>query len=181
MATQGTGLLDWRARAAAVADPERPPVRLPGALITELYAHARECYPEECCGLLIGPPGALPHRVLRCTNVQSRRKSEGESDLDARHAFWIDERELLTALRDAEQAAEALRGVYHSHVDTEAYLSHTDAACAAGPDGVPLWEGVPQIVVSVREGKVQGAAWFEWRTDPAGEDGWVGCRLEQAG
>src|SRR5262245_23926261 len=45
-------------RAAAVLDPALPPVALPRGLVLEAFAHARECYPEECCGLLIGPAGA---------------------------------------------------------------------------------------------------------------------------
>jgi proteasome lid subunit RPN8/RPN11 len=126
------------------------------------FQHARECYPEECCGLLTGADSESPVRVVRCTNVQSKRVARGESDLDARRAFWIDEQELLNALRAAEQRGERLVVIYHSHVDTAAYLSLTDLEGALGPDDRPLYPGTAQLVVSVQESGVLGAALFDW-------------------
>ena len=152
----------WRERAAAVADPELEPARLARQVVLEVFQHARECYPEECCGLLLGIDAHGPLRVLRCANVQSARAARGESDLDARRAFWIDEQELLHALRDADQRGERLVAVYHSHVDTAAYLSFTDLAGALGPDGRPLYPGARQLVVSVQESGVRDAALFHW-------------------
>ncbi len=152
----------WQERAAVRPEPDRPPAGFHRPLLAEVFAHARECYPEECCGLMLGPPDGEPRQVVRCTNVQSTRYAKGESKLDARQGFWIDEQELEQALRAAEARGEALRIVYHSHVDTEAYLSHTDVAAALGPEGTPLWPGVAQLVVSVGESGVRGAALFEW-------------------
>ena len=153
----------WQQRAAAVADANREPAAIPRELMAEIFAHARECYPEECCGLLMGPSSDAPlQRVVRCTNVQSQRYARGESQLDASHGFWIDPHELEGALRSAEERKEVLQGVYHSHIDTAAYPSHTDLQAAAGPNGRPLWPGVGQLVVSVRDGEVREAALFEW-------------------
>jgi proteasome lid subunit RPN8/RPN11 len=152
----------WRGRAAAVVEPDLEPARLPREVVLEVFQHARECYPEECCGLLLGTDAQGPLRVLRCANVQSARAARGESDLDARRAFWIDEQELLHALRDADQRGERLVAVYHSHVDTAAYLSFTDLAGALGPDGRPLYPGALQLVVSVQESGVRDAALFVW-------------------
>ncbi|MEX2209157.1 MAG: M67 family metallopeptidase [Myxococcota bacterium] len=152
----------WQTRAAAQLDASLEPVPLPRDLLAEVFQHARECYPEECCGLLLGRGEEVPTRVVRCTNVQSTRVARGESDLDARRAFWIDEQELLNALRGAEQRGERLVVIYHSHVDTAAYLSHTDLAGALGPDGRPLYPGVAQLVISVQESRVLGAALFAW-------------------
>jgi proteasome lid subunit RPN8/RPN11 len=125
----------WQTRAAAQLDGSLEPVELPRELLLEVFQHARECYPEECCGLLTGTDRGDPVRVIRCSNVQSARVARGESVLDARRAFWIDEQELLNALRGAEQRGERLVVVYHSHVDTAAYLSFTDLEGALGPDG----------------------------------------------
>lgn len=42
-------------------------------ILAEIYAHARETYPEECCGFLIGPRGsAVIDEVRRCVNEQNR-------------------------------------------------------------------------------------------------------------
>ena len=153
---------DWRERSAATSDPDAEPAELPRGLLLEVFQHARECYPEECCGLLTGIEGEGPLHVVRCTNVQSQRVARGESNLDASRAFWIDEQELLNALRAAEASGEKLLVIYHSHVDTAAYLSHTDVAGALGPDDEPLYPGCAQLVVSVRESGVGEAALFSW-------------------
>ena len=158
-------MAEWRERSAAASDPDAEPAELPRELLLEVFQHARECYPEECCGLLTGTDAQGPLHVVRCTNVQSQRVARGESNLDASRAFWIDEQELLNALRAAEASGEKLLVIYHSHVDTAAYLSHTDVAGALGPDGEPLYPGSAQLVVSVRESGVGEAALFAW--DPA--------------
>ncbi len=168
---------DWTTRAAARVDERRPEATLPRELMLEVYGHARECYPEECCGLIAGPSDGGAERVIRCRNVQSQRQSQGESELGARHAFWMDERELLDALRAIEANGHALKLIYHSHVDTAAYLSNTDVRAALDPEGEPLWPGVGQLVVSVRDGRVGEAGLFEW--DP-GEHGFVGRPLREA-
>ncbi len=152
----------WRGDAAAVPDPTRAPALLQRALLAEVFAHARECYPEECCGLLLGPPAVAPVRSVRCSNVQSLRRSQGDSCLDASKGFWIDDGELEQTLRAADQCGESLRVVYHSHVDTGLYLSRTDLEAALGPERTPSWPDVGQLVVAVREGQVEGAALFEW-------------------
>ena len=156
---------DVEERAAAVPDRQSPPALYPREIMVEVFVHARECYPEECCGLLIGEPGGAPRQIVRCTNVQSQRFSKGESQLDAGRGFWIDEQQIQAALNSAEQEGETLCAVYHSHVDTGAYLSHTDLLAATGPDGTPIWPGVAQLIVSVRNGAVEEAAVFEWDSE----------------
>ncbi|HTO53482.1 MAG TPA: M67 family metallopeptidase [Myxococcota bacterium] len=145
-----------------MSDPDAEPAELPRELLLEVFQHARECYPEECCGLLIGTEVDGPLHVVRCANVQSQRVARGESNLAASRAFWIDEQELLHALRAAESVGERLLCIYHSHVDAAAYLSHTDVAGALGPDGEPLYPGAAQLVVSTGESGVDAAALFEW-------------------
>ncbi|NRA03201.1 MAG: M67 family metallopeptidase [Myxococcales bacterium] len=153
---------DWRERAAVLVDPEGGRATLPVELLNELFSHARECYPDECCGILTGPAGGEAVEQTRCTNVQDLRHSEGESELDAGHGFWIDERELLPALQRARARGHDLLTVYHSHIDTEVYLSREDLRGALGDDGTPLWPGVGQVVISVQQGEVRGAGLFEW-------------------
>jgi len=145
---------------AALPDASLVPVELPGSLILEVFAHAREAYPEECCGLLLGRRGAAPDRAVRGDNVQNRRRARGESELDATRGFWIDEQQLLRELRRAEAQGEALLVVYHSHPDAGPYLSQTDVQSALGPDGAPLWPGVGHLVVSVRDGAAREAALY---------------------
>ena len=157
----------WRERAAAVPDGSLEPAELPRALLEDAGAHARECYPEECCGLVFGRPEGPPERLVRCTNVQSRRFSRGESELDARHAFWIDEQEQLEALQQADVSGQALLVVYHSHVDAPAYFSHTDVRSALDDQGAPLHPDVAWLVLSVESDGIHGSAIYDW--DPATE------------
>jgi adenylyltransferase/sulfurtransferase len=162
-----SGQEDWWVRAAARVEADLPAIELPRALVLELYGHARESYPEECCGLIVGPKQSASWRAVRCSNVQNARKAQGESELDAREAFWVDEAELLSVLRAAESAGEALQAIYHSHADTAAYLSHIDVRNATGASGRPLWPGLAHVVVSVLEDGARGSGWFEW-DEPAG-------------
>lgn len=154
---------DWQERAAAVVDASAPGVSLPTEIVGELFAHAVECYPEECCGLVLGSPPLGLGRVLRCTNVQDRQLRRGESTLDAKRAFWIDEYELLEASRAAETSGEEILIIYHSHVDAPAYFSQQDLRGALGPQGTPLWPHAAQLVIAVHEGVVSDAALFEWQ------------------
>jgi proteasome lid subunit RPN8/RPN11 len=52
--------------------------------------------------------------------------------------------------------------VYHSHTDAGAYMSDADVQAALGPDGAPVWPGVGHLVVSVQQGSVREAVYFEW-------------------
>jgi len=154
-------------RAAAVLDPALEAVEIARELVLEALAHARECYPEECCGLLVGVPGGPARRIVRCSNVQNLRQSRGETALGAREAFWMDEGDLLRAVREADAGGEQIQMIYHSHVDADAYLSQHDLAGALGPDGRPLWPGTAQLVLSVREGTTREAVCFVWN-EPSG-------------
>ena len=127
----------WYARAAAQPEPEHRPAAFQRLLLAEVFAHARECYPEECCGLMLGPPGAEPRQVVRCTNVQNVRLAKGESSLNSSQGFWIDEQELERALRSAEARGE-------------------DGRLVVRLDG-PAERGCQQvIVIDMDDGKVLG-------------------------
>jgi len=153
---------------AALPDGSLAAAELPAALMLEVFAHARETYPEECCGLLVGRADGPPERVVRCDNVQNRRRAQGESELDATRGFWIDEQQLLRELRRAEAQGDALLVVYHSHPDAGPYLSRTDVQAALDAYGAPLWPGVAHLVVSVREGAAREAALYAFDAESGG-------------
>jgi proteasome lid subunit RPN8/RPN11 len=165
-------------QAGAVA-PERTrePLLLPRTVLSEVYEHARESYPEECCGILTGPVGSLPNRVVRFVNLQNQRRAEGHSALDSTQAFWMDETELSRTIRELESRGQGIHAVYHSHIDAGAYLSAEDIRAALGPDGIPLWPGIGHLIVSVQGGTVREAAYFEWN---AGQSSFVGRPVREA-
>jgi proteasome lid subunit RPN8/RPN11 len=122
-------------------------VTITDAMLVEIYAHAREAFPAECCGYLTDA------RVVRCTNawVSAERSTET--------AFAIDGAELFAFVRSLD-GPEPARVVYHSHTNGRAYFSALDAAVAGGQDG-PAYP-VDHLVIGVTAERVVEAARFAW-------------------
>jgi [CysO sulfur-carrier protein]-S-L-cysteine hydrolase len=93
-------------------------VRLPAALAASLVAHAREEFPNECCGLIAGREGTAT-RVLRAVN------SEGSPFM-----YVMDPREQMQLMDEIDEAGEDLLAIYHSHTRSAAYPSTTDVDLA---------------------------------------------------
>ena len=109
---------------------------VPGVALDAMAEHARACYPEEMCGLLIGAAGSKRvTRFVPCTNI-------AHSAL----VYTIDPKEHLRAELAAEAEGLEVIGCAHSHTHTEAYPSSTDVAQA--PD--PGWH---YVIVSLKTGE----------------------------
>ena len=100
-------------------------IEIPQALVRAIEDHARETYPEECCGFLIGD-ATEPRRV-----VESRRATNAAEEERGRR-YTIDPLELLRADDAARQSELDLIGIYHSHPDHDAAPSEFDRSRAAG-------------------------------------------------
>ena len=83
-------------------------------LLADIYAHAREAFPRECCGYIAG------ERVVRCTNAAA-----------ADDEYEISGAELFGFARSFD-TPEPARIVYHSHPNGRAYFSARDRAAAGG-------------------------------------------------
>lgn len=132
-----------------------------------IEAHARESYPDECCGIVLAVDGR--EEVRRITNVQNRMHAEDPEAYprDATIAYFMEPGELAAALRDAERPGCSIRLFYHSHPDHDAYFSEEDKA-AAMPFGEPSWPDARYLVLSVRNGEIRERLLVAW--DPASED-----------
>lgn len=138
-----------------------------------IYRQAIEAFPRECCGLIIGPPtqhdrgaDAAPGerwQVIPCENVQDKlhERFPEQYERDSRTAFYIDDRILYTTLKEAEANGRALKAIYHSHCNADAYFSETDIRAATAM-GEPTYPGVYHIVVSVWNGKVKEVNAYHW-------------------
>ncbi len=128
-------------------------------VLHELYAHAREALPEECCGLVLGDDAARFRRAVRCRNDMNRKHHEdpGRFPRDARTGFWMSEADTQRALEEADRAGQRVTAVYHSHVDVDAFLSEMDLEYA-DPGVFP---DAAQIVIAVSEGQVKRVALFQ--------------------
>ena len=76
------------------------------AHVEEMYAHAREAAPSECCGLIGGESAtARAATVYRLRNVAA----------DPRVAYEAAPEELFAAQRSMRSGGEQLLAIYHSH------------------------------------------------------------------
>ena len=106
----------------------RADFKIPRTLVEEMYAHARACAPEECCGLL-GGRGTSAESVYPLRNVASRPEV----------AYEAAPEELFEAQRNMRARGETLVGVYHSHPRSkEPAPSRTDVRLAFYPEAFYL-------------------------------------------
>ncbi len=120
------------------------------AVLQAIQDHARDAYPEESCGFLIGR-STDPRRVAeshRARNVAGESRSR---------RYVIDPLELLHADDDARKKSLDLIGVYHSHPDHPAEPSEYDRSRAAS------W--LSYVIVSVVDRHPKDVT--AWRFDEA--------------
>ena len=110
-------------------------MRITDAQLKQIYAHAQETYPYECCGFLLGSfdEGGLVRQVRPATN-QNRERSD---------RFIISAQEFGQVQFAADDAGLDIIGVYHSHPDWPPIPSQTDLDNA--------WEDVYYLIASIHE------------------------------
>ena len=143
-------------------------IQIPDDALRRIEAHALREYPNECCGLVLGPAGepGVARRLRECVNAQDafHQRDPVEFPRTGRTAYFIDPSELLAIERDRIGRDEAIRVIYHSHCDAEAYFSEEDTARAMF-EGEPVYPEVAYLVVSVRSGEIAGMKIFCWRSE----------------
>jgi len=143
-------------------------IAIPAAVFAEVFRHARDAFPAECCGWLTGPrEGSAVDAVRRADNAQSLGDHPTAADRDADSAYVIAGPDLL-ALSKSLDSAEPARIIYHSHPNGRAYFSATDRAVATSPWGDGPTYPVQQLVVGIDGERVVEAALFAW-SDDAGD------------
>ena len=119
---------------------EQSSIRVPEPVHRTMIEHARDCYPEEACGLLAGYSDGRLIKAYALTNI-------AHSPVN----YVIDPSEHFGAMRDAESKGWELVGVFHSHTHSPAYPSSTDVALAVEPDWLYVLVGMERIdALSVR-------------------------------
>ena len=145
-------------------------IEIPAQLREQIHAHATQEYPNECCGMIMGPKeGNALNRVRPCVNAQDKYH-----DLDpkafprkANRAYFIEPIELLRIEKELSANNERIAVIYHSHPDVGAYFSEEDVQRAVS-EGEPVYPNTAYLVVSVRDGKVDTEKTFYW--DPSTSD-----------
>lgn len=112
-------------------------MKITDAHLKQIYSHAQETYPAECCGFLLGSfeSGGLVRRVRRAVNQNTERNDR----------FIISAEEFGQVQFAADDEGLEIIGIYHSHPDWPAIPSQTDMDNA--------WEGVYYLIISIHEGK----------------------------
>lgn len=95
-----------------------------------MVAHAREAFPDECCGLLAGR-GNRVERLYPGTNIDR-----------SPFTYRLDPQEQLRFFKEMDDLGLELVGIYHSHTQAPAYPSRTDVARALYPDAVYVIVGL---------------------------------------
>ncbi len=97
-----------------------------------MVEHARQEFPNECCGLLAGR-GSRVERLFRGQNVDR-----------SPFTYRLDPQEQLLFFREMDTEGLDLLGIYHSHTQSPAAPSRTDVAKAFYPDAA-------YVIVSLRD------------------------------
>ncbi len=147
------------------ASDAEAPIEIPDALRRRIYAHARRCYPAECCGYLIGSTGAdTVDAIVECRNAQPDGDHPIVPARDADTGYVIAGAELI-AFANTFRGDRPARVVYHSHTNGRAYFSAVDRDSAAPPfPGEPPSRAYPvqHLVVGITAGALTEAAQFGW-------------------
>ena len=120
-----------------------------------MLSHAREAYPDECCGAMLGA-------VDGDKTVRMALPMENVSQGPKRSRYELRPEDLLGAEKRARQEGMDLIGIYHSHPDCDAYFSETDLK-----NSCPWYSFV---VLSVRGGGFDHANCWLPNTDQTGAD-----------
>lgn len=136
-------------------------VMLSVASLAAIEQHARDTFPDECCGMVVVRGGR--EESLRISNVQNQmhEKDPEQFPRDARTAYTMGP-EAAPLLLAAERGEIELRAFYHSHPDHDAYFSAEDQRQAMGVWDEPSYPNAGQIVVSIYGGEVKAVKAFAW-------------------
>jgi proteasome lid subunit RPN8/RPN11 len=119
------------------------------AHIDAMITHARADYPDEACGVVVGPEGSdHAERFVPMTNAERSPTF-----------FQFDSGEQFALHKEMDGRDEEIVVVYHSHTFTQAYPSRTDITLASEPQAhyvlVSLAEsGADEGPVSVRSFRI---------------------------
>ena len=116
-------------------------LRIERRALDEIFAHAREAAPDECCGVVV--ERADRDEVWRMRNVQNDLHAQDPvmHPRTARTAYAL-------GRADIERLdAAAPKVIYHSHTKNGAYFSGEDRARAMFMDE-PMYPDVAYLVVS---------------------------------
>ncbi|MCI0438882.1 MAG: Mov34/MPN/PAD-1 family protein [Chloroflexi bacterium] len=137
-------------------------MKIPGEVLDDIYRHARDEFPNECCGWLVGPRDAGEvTRARRATNAYTPETHPTAKDRAAERAYVMEEHDLFELYRTLD-GPEPPKVIYHSHPIGRAYFSETDQEVARSPWGDGPAYPVLQLVIGLDAERVVESRLFAW-------------------
>jgi proteasome lid subunit RPN8/RPN11 len=118
-------------------------IRVDSEAWSAMVAHAREAYPNECCGAMLGSLDGDAKSVARSMRLENAYPGA------QRERYELRPQDLMAAEKEARANGLDLIGIYHSHPDCGAYFSETDLK-----NSCPWYSFV---VLSIRKGEFDHA------------------------
>lgn len=136
---------------------KRNAINIPRITHDEVIQHAKDEYPNECCGVLVGNPTIK--RVFTSYRVANLNKERSKD------RYIIDSREINLIDRQARAESLDIIGFYHSHPDHPDRPSEYDREMGQA--------GYSYVIISVNNGKdISMKSWsFKDDGDPFKEEG----------
>lgn len=128
----------------------------PGILdLKQIYQHARDCYPNECCGF------ALKRGTKTCRNIinELHKLDPATYSRTATEGFAFSAEDTLYLSKNIS-SANPIVAIYHSHPDVGAYFSQEDKDNALFENEL-IWP-VDYLVVDINEWTVVGSKLFRF-------------------
>lgn len=115
--------------------------------------HGEECYPYECCGVLLGRSTTAEGSTEGVNDVEDAVRAGNIRTDSARNRYQIAPQELIKIQRQGRERGLDIVGFYHSHPDHPAQWSKTDFAEAH-------WQGCSYVITAVENGVAQATKSF---------------------
>ena len=127
--------------------PTRRQLVITAPLLEALRNHAQRDYPFEACGFLIGESVGDTTRVTSTVPVANNAVPESR-----RRAYAIAPQAWMSVEKQLDLLRQVIVGIYHSHPDHSAAISHTDTQA--------LWPELVYLIVPAGSTQHQPpAAW----------------------
>ncbi|MBA2124030.1 hypothetical protein B9J78_03740 [bacterium Unc6] len=91
--------------------------------LEQIVKHSRREYPRESCGILAGKEEKI-EKIYQMENISDNPAT----------CYFMDPKEQLKVFKEMRNLGLEMVGIYHSHLDTEAYPSAHDVELAYYPD-----------------------------------------------
>ena len=103
------------------------------SIYDQMISHAKIGYPNEACGILGGPANGPADHFFAMRNVD-----------EASISYFMDPKEQLQAFKRMRELGVDMKGIFHSHVASEAFPSQKDVRLA-------FYSNVSYLIVSLSD------------------------------